>query len=50
MRSIYYYQQSYFSASMEPGILAPIVFNDQPGPSENFCLDILWRSKDALID
>ena len=46
IRSIYYYQQSYFRAdSIAVGILPKIIFKDSPPASDNYCIDSLWKVK-----
>ena len=46
MRSIYFYQQSFFrSDSAEKGIFADLHFTDSPPDSDSFCIDTLWKNR-----
>lgn len=50
MRQIYYYQQSYFKATLQGGIIPRLSFKDSPPSSESYCIDTLWKSKDDTLN
>lgn len=51
IRSIYYYQQSYFRADKTAdGIFPKLSYKDTPPSSENYCIDTLWKSKDDVLN
>ena len=50
IRSIYYYQQSYFRADrLVAGIFPHVTFKDRPAESDSYCINTSWKSKDDVM-
>ena len=50
IRSIYYYQQSYFRADrIVQGVFPHVSFRDKPDDSPSYCISTEWKTKDDYL-